>query len=229
MSRIGTADVDQPREEVPMSDSPPLRDPLSDEWVGVRMTNPVFGESIEVEAIGRDETGPFVRGRLRVAPGGSGPPRHVHPNHRERFEVMSGELTVYLDGKWRRLSEGDSLVVPPGTSHGFENPRREPVEFLGTIRPSSRITHVIATLSGLAHDGELNADGSPRFLQAMVFAREMKDLMYLSSPPYPVQWIMWTVLAPVARLLGYRATYDRHLRPEFWERGTGDREGGTAR
>lgn len=201
-----------------MSDSAPLHDPVSDEWVGVRMTNPASGESIEVEAIGRDDTGPFVRGRLLVAPGGSGPPRHVHPNHGERFEVLSGELTVHLDGERRMLSEGEAVVVPPGTSHGFENATGEPVVFVGTIRPLSRITHVIATLFGLAHDGKVREDGSPAFLQAMVLAREMKEEMYLARPPYPVQRLMWTVFAPVGRLLGRRATYDRYLRREFWER-----------
>lgn len=201
-----------------MSESTPLRDPLSDEWVGVRMTNPVSGESIEVEAIGRDATGPFVRGRLRVRPGGCGPFRHVHPNHRERFEVLSGQLTVHLDGERSLLAEGEAVVVPPGTPHAFENETGEPVEFIGTIRPWSRITHLIATLFGLAHDGEVREDGSPTFLQAMVFAREMKEEMYLATPPYPVQWLTWTVFAPVGRLLGRRATYDRYLRPEFWER-----------
>lgn len=200
-----------------MSDAGSLRDPLSDDWVGVRMTNPVSGESIEVEAIGRDDSGSFVRGRLRVAPGGAGPPRHVHPNHRERFEVVSGTLTVHLDDERRVLSEGEATVVPPGTPHGFENETSNPVVFTGTIRPSARITHIIATLFGLGHDGKLREDGSPRFLQAMVYAREIKEEMYLASPPYPVQWLLWTVFAPIGRLLGRRATYDRYLRRAFWE------------
>ena len=207
-----------------MSGSAPLRDPRSEEWVGLRMTNPASGESLEVEAIGRDDTGPFTRGRLRVAPGGSGPPRHVHPNHRERFEVESGELTVHLDGERLVLSEGESVVVPRGSPHGFENETDRPVVFTGTIRPASRITHVIATLFGLAHDGKLRADGSPRFLQAMVFARGMKDEIYLASPPYPVQWLMWTIMAPIGRLVGCRATYDRYLRREYWERVSGEQK-----
>lgn len=207
-----------------MAGSNPLRDPRSEEWVGVRMTNPISGESLVVEAVGRDDTGPFTRGRLRVGPGESGPPRHVHPNHRERFEVESGELTVHLDGERHVLSERESMVVPQGSPHGFENETEEPVVFTGTIRPASRITHVIATLFGLAHDGKLRADGSPRLLQAMVFAREMKDEIYLASPPYLIQRLMWTIMAPIGRLMGRRATYDRYLRKDYWERVSGEQQ-----
>lgn len=211
-----------------MSESVPLRDPQSEEWVGVRMTNPLSGESIEVVELGRGETGSFARARLQVAPGGRGPPRHVHPNQEERFEVRTGELTVHLDGGRRVLSAGESVVVPAGTPHRFENETAEPVVFTGAIRPASRVTHVIATLFGLVHDGRVRADGSPGFLQAMVFAREMQEEIRLATPPYPVQRLLWTVLAPIGRRMGLQATYDRYLQPEFWERAAEAWESATA-
>ena len=195
----------------------PIRDPLSSRWEGVVFTNPVTGERIEVLEIGRDDDGPLLRGRLTVQPGGGGPPRHVHPHHEEWFTVESGELTVHLGEDSRTLSPGQTARIPPGTAHGFENRTESPVVFIGGMRPHSRLIHVLSTLFGLARDGEVRDDGSPHFLQAMVFAREMKDEMYLASPPLAVQRILWTVFAPLGRLLGYRAIYDRYLRPSFWE------------
>jgi mannose-6-phosphate isomerase-like protein (cupin superfamily) len=109
-----------------MTGSGPLRDPRAEAWAGVRMTNPASGESIVVEDIGRGSRGSFARGRLRVAPGGSGPPLPVHPNPSERFEVEAGEFTVHLDGEKRELSAGEAVVVPEGTPHGFENESGEP-------------------------------------------------------------------------------------------------------
>lgn len=196
----------------------PIRDPLSPRWEGIAFTNPVTGERIEVLEIGRDDRGPFLRGRLTVQPGGQGPPRHVHPRHEEWFTVESGELTVHLGEETRTLSPEETARIPPGRAHGFENRSESPVVFIGGMRPHSRLMHVLSTLFGLARDGEVRDDGSPRFLQAMVFAREMRDEMYLASPPRAVQRILWTVFAPLGRLLGYRATYDRYLRPSFWER-----------
>ena len=196
---------------------PPLRDPLGEEWVGIRLTNPVTEEEIEILEVDPDDE-PFVRGRLRVTAGGTGPPLHVHPRHEEWFSVESGRLTVHREGKRRSLGEGERITIPPGIVHGFENPGDSPVVFTGGLRPRSRITHVLSTLFGQAWEGQVREDGSPRFLQAMVFAREMKDEICLASPSYPIQWLLWTLFAPLGRGLGYRATYDRYLRPGFWER-----------
>lgn len=190
--------------------------PLSQDWVGVTFTNPISGERIEVLAVGESEDGGVLRGRLTVEPGGSGPPRHVHPVIEEEFSVEEGELTVWLDGEHRTLTRGESVTIPPGTPHGFENRSDSPVVFEGVSRPGLRLLHVLATLFGLARDEELDENGAPKFLQGMVFAREMRDVLYLASPPYAVQRALWTIFAPVGRALGYRATYDRYLRPAFW-------------
>lgn len=195
----------------------PIADPLSQDWVGVTFTNPTSGETIEVLQVGRDEDGEVLRGRLTVEPGGSGPPRHVHPVIEEEFNIEKGELTVWLDGELRTLTGGDSVRIPPGTPHGFENRSDRRVVFEGVSRPGLRLIHVLATLFGLARDGEVNENGEPKFLQGVVFAREMRDVLYLASPPYAVQRALWTVFAPVGRAMGYRSTYDRYLRPGFWD------------
>lgn len=198
-----------------MSDAP-LHDPLAPEWVGVTFTNPMTGETIEVLEIetGEDER---ILGRLTVEPHGSGPPLHVHPGLEEWYEVESGELTVHLDGDTRVLTEGQTAVVSRGAVHGFENRSDEPVTFLGGSRPGRRLIHILATLFGLARDGKVDDRGRPGFLQAMVFARAFRDDMVLASPPRAVQRALWTVFAPIGRVMGYRPTYDRYLRPSFWE------------
>jgi len=207
-------------ESSPAEDSP-IRDPLSPRWEGVVFTNPVSGERIEILEIGEDARSPFLKGRLTVQPGGIGPPRHVHPNHEEWFTVESGKLTVHLGGETRTLDAGETVTIPPGTPHGFENRTDSTVTFIGGMRPHAPLVHVLSTLFGLGHDEKLRSDGSPRFFQAMVFAREFRDVMYLASPPYGVQRALWTLFAPVGRLLGHEPVYDRYLRPSFWE----EREG----
>ena len=194
--------------------SEPIRDPLSIRWVGVTFANPVSGEEIEVLQV--DPETERLRGRLTVEPGGIGPPAHIHPHQVETFEVEAGDLTVHRGEDTFVLSDGQSTSIPPGTSHGFENRSDGPVSFLGAIHPGSKLLHALSTLSGLGQDGKLTEDGTPHFLQAMVFAKEMKDSMYLASPPYRIQQALWTIFAPIGRALGYRATYDRYLDPDYW-------------
>ena len=195
-----------------------IAEPLSPAWEGVCFDNPCTGEAIEVLEVGEDGGGELLRGRLTVAPGGTGPPRHVHPHIEEEFHVEAGELAVWLDGRERALPAGASVRIPPGTPHGFSNPFDREVVFQGVSRPGSRLIHALATLFGLAREGRLRDDGAPPFLQAMVFGRAMQDVLYLHSPPLPIQRTLWSVFAPVGRALGYRATYDRFLRPTYWSR-----------
>lgn len=68
--------------------------------------------------------------------------------------------------------------------------------------------------AGLAQDGKTNARGMPNLLQAALFAQEFEDVMYFTRPPRPVQKLLFAVLAPVARALGYKGSY-----PEYLERG----------
>lgn len=194
-----------------------LRDPRSKDWVGVVFTNPVTEERIEILEMDRDSEGPYARARITLPPGASGPPLHVHTEVQELFTVESGELTVHLEGKNLTFSEDESANVIPRSTHGYENQSDSSVVFTAEARPASRITHALSTLFGLAHEGAVDEDGNPSFLQAMVFAREMKDVIYLASPPYPIQWVLFNLFAPVGWIFGYRATYDRYLRPDFWD------------
>jgi quercetin dioxygenase-like cupin family protein len=47
--------------------------------------------------------------------------KHTHPHQEESFDVLSGILDVFVDGRWRRLQRGESVRIPKGTVHGFRN------------------------------------------------------------------------------------------------------------
>jgi len=44
----------------------------------------------------------------------------------------------------------------------------------------------------------------PNLLQLAVLAREFDDVIRFTRPPRLVQWALFGLLAPLARLLGYR-------------------------
>lgn len=70
---------------------------------------------------------------------------------------------------------------------------------------------MILNLFGLAQDGRTNARGLPNPLQLALVVREFRDVTRFTRPPQVVQTVLLGLLAPVARLLGYRGSFPEYL------------------
>lgn len=81
-------------------------------------------------------------------PGGSPPPRHLHPGQDERFEVLDGQVTVRVGGEERTLAAGDVLEIPRGTKHQMWNPYARPARVSWETRPALRTEEWWAALDG---------------------------------------------------------------------------------
>lgn len=173
--------------------------------------NPVTGVTIREFTDGR------AGAEIVLAPGADGPAPHVHPEIEERFEVLAGRPTFHVDGRERQVDPGADIWVSPGTPHAFGNDGDEVARIRVRTRPESeRLGEVIATLFGLAVEGETDATGRPKPLQAAVMAEATLDETYFADVPYPVQRAFGELLGPVGRALGYEATYDRYTDEAFW-------------
>jgi hypothetical protein len=60
----------------------------------------------------------------------------------------------------------------------------------------------------LAQDGLVNDKGVPNPLRAAAILNAHRDELRLTSPPWPVQRVVFPALAAVGRLFGYRGHYD---------------------
>jgi quercetin dioxygenase-like cupin family protein len=132
---------------------------------------------------------------------------HLHPALVERFTVLEGELTLKRDGWTSVLGEGESALIEAGVWHDWWNAGDRDARVLVEITPGERFAHMIETLFGLARLGHTNAKGMPHPLQLALVATEFSDVIVFRSPPRPLQRAIFGALAPVARRLGYRATY----------------------
>jgi hypothetical protein len=72
---------------------------------------------------------------------------------------------------------------------------------------------LISTLFGLANDGLTNDRGVPHLLQLAVIGDEFGDVIEFARPPRIVQRVLFALLAPIGRALGYRPWYPRYMRP----------------
>jgi mannose-6-phosphate isomerase-like protein (cupin superfamily) len=159
---------------------------------------------------------------LKARPGAAVVGEHVHPDLVERFTVIHGRLEAKIAGKVVSLGPGESASVAPGVPHDWWNASRtEDAHVLVEVAPApgaenadaNRFEMMIGMLFGLANDGKVDRRGRPYPLQAALLLREFADVVVFTSPPPAVQRVLFGVLAPVAKALGYKAIEEKYLRP----------------
>jgi len=151
----------------------------------------------------------WVRVRLVIEPKGFGPPEHIHTNLDETFTVKEGVLSILVNGEKKTLQKGESLTVKSGTRHkpfnetdlpviveSTEDERSLPVEF------AYHLSQIYPFVDSLGEEPSSFA----MILQLSVYGPEM-DAYLADGGPIPVQKAMRFVLAPTARLLGYKNYY----------------------
>ena len=181
---------------------------------GEILDNPVTGQRIILRKTSGDTNGALLEVEsVYTKPTPSRPPIHYHPGQEERFEVLSGELQVLIRDERKTLGEGEILLMPPGTPHSMW------AEAVGVrvnwqTRPALKTQDFFETISGLSRDAKTGEKGTPNLLQAAVIAQAYADEFRLARPPWPVQRILFAVLAPLGRLLGYRASYPEYTLSE---------------
>lgn len=174
---------------------------------GDELLNPVSGQRLVFLQTTADTGGELVEVESTYQAGGQQPPVHYHPGQEERFEVLAGTVEILLGEGTRTLREGEVLTIPAGTSHSLWSMTGGRVNW--QTRPAGKTEAFFELVWGLARDGQVDRRGRPNLLQSAVLARAYRQEWRLARPPYPVQVALFGLLAPIGRVLGYRATYPR--------------------
>ena len=177
------------------------------------LIHPMTGERIVFRKRARDTGGELLEMTLYLAPRGFIAAPHVHPNQEERFEVAGAPVTFKVDGKERLYQPGEVAVVPPGTPHVWWNASDQEAATLVQFRPALDTETFFETFFGLAIDGRVGRNGLPNPLQMMVLARDYRREMALPRRQQALLGPVATLLAPLARALGYRGRYEAYSGP----------------
>lgn len=170
------------------------------------MEDPGTGARAVFRTAAADTNGQLLRMDFTVPPHVPVSGEHIHPRMEESFEVLSGTFGFLVDGQEHVGGAGHRVVVPPGVRHNFWLVGDEAGEIRFEFRPALRAEEVFETLWSLARDGKIDRKtGRPGILQAAVLLSEYRNEYVLARPPLPVQRVVFGVLAPVGKLLGYRA------------------------
>jgi mannose-6-phosphate isomerase-like protein (cupin superfamily) len=154
-------------------------------------------------------------GRFRVilGDGGSGGGNalvHGHPHADETFDVVSGRLTIVVDGREQIVEAGQSATIPRGASHYFKNAHAGTTECTVTFSPSQQHQRFFRNFATLAQTKPkwFSSAGDPRLLLIALVLHSYRDHLYLAGVPIGIQKVLFAVLSRVARWRGYRLAID---------------------
>jgi quercetin dioxygenase-like cupin family protein len=179
--------------------------------VGTELVNPVTGERGVIRIAPSAENGRTLVADLFVQPGGAVAGAHLHPNLQEAFTVLRGKVGMRLNGQDQIAPLNERIVINVGVIHDWWNAGDEEAHVQVEVMPGDRFLEMISNLFGLAQDGKTNKKGMPNLLQLIVFGKEFEDVIVFTKPPRWAFNLTYTLLAPLARLLGYRGSYTKYL------------------
>lgn len=175
---------------------------------GDTLEHPVTGERISFLETGDETNGEYARHELRVKPRGFVAAPHIHPEMEETFEILSGTFTFIVDGEEGEVRAGEGATVPAGSPHAWWNSGEDEGVAIVEFRPALKTEEFFETFFGLAQDGRVSPKtGLPNVLWLASIFRAYRDFAYIAKPPLPLQIAIFTPLAAVAWLLGYRTPY----------------------
>jgi quercetin dioxygenase-like cupin family protein len=177
------------------------------------IVNRVTGDRMLVLTRGTDRDGAFLEVQFDVPPHSPGTPRHRHRRISERFDVLDGALSMYVNGAWRVLLAGASVEVVPGDVHCYRNNSDAWVTFITVLRPPHRFERFLRTWYGLANAGASTRDGVPRNLLHLARCLHDADVTFAAMPA-TLQRITLAALVRFGTTIGaYASLMDFDLSP----------------
>ncbi|TVR86539.1 MAG: cupin domain-containing protein [Saprospirales bacterium] len=177
--------------------------------IGQILKNPLSGDTYEFIETSKDTDGERVTMKATVRTKGPLVPNHFHVFQDETFEIISGSLTVMLDGQTKTLTAGEKITLPKNTPHNHYNNDEIPVSYIHTMSPGSDFDYLIENLVGLAADGK-SKNGKYGLIQELVTLKYLDSKTYLADIPLGVQNLLMNIIGPIGRLFGYRAIYKKY-------------------
>jgi mannose-6-phosphate isomerase-like protein (cupin superfamily) len=157
---------------------------------GTTITSPPTKQTITFVRTAADSGGKELVIEALMEPGASMPP-HIHLHQEERFEVLDGDASFRVDGRWVHLGAGGRLTIPPRTPHRFRNESDRNVRLQATLLPALRTEDLFERLFRLGSEGRVNRLGAPGPLQTAAMIREFRDeFFYLAGVPVALQRLL---------------------------------------
>jgi len=174
---------------------------------GPWIANPVNRERIRFLKHAADTHGETVQFETRMDAGGIVGAEHIHRIQESRFEVLGGTPGFCVGGRRFTLKPGDILTVPARTPHYYWNDGPAEAHMLIEFSPALRTEEFFRSYFALAQQGKTSLTGVRNLFQRAVLQAAYFNESHPVRPPTPAQFLL-LALAPIGRLLGYRAVLE---------------------
>ncbi len=170
--------------------------------VGTIVEDPVHGYTVRFDQIGSDTE--VAKIEFTAEPQASGPPAHIHPKCYERFQVLSGAVTLKSGRGERVVEAGEQVSVPPGASHTWYNHTHQSAVVRVEMDPGLSMARFLDEWYELARDGRLNSKGDLGLLHTAVLFYPHVDngLMAVPRIPLRIQPALMRTLSWLGKRLG---------------------------
>jgi mannose-6-phosphate isomerase-like protein (cupin superfamily) len=161
---------------------------------------PVGGRFI-IRKTSQETDGKSFEMEWMLTPHAGGTPVHTHPNATETYEVLEGELDVYIAGVWKTLKAGDKAAAEPGVPHTFRNPTGEKARIYNTHQPALGYAGYFEKMAELVSLGIVDSDkiSFKALLHLSILITSYPNEIHPIKPPAAVM----RLLAAIGRMLGY--------------------------
>jgi quercetin dioxygenase-like cupin family protein len=133
---------------------------------------------------------------------------HLHPYQENRFTILEGNLHFTINGKEQLAKAGDIISIPKNVPHRFYNSGDADAHYVQEFFPALKIDRLFETFFVLARDGKLNKGGTPNILRTALILLNFEKEIRLAQPNWMLQKGVFMLLAPIARLMGYKAEHE---------------------
>lgn len=103
-----------------------------------------------------DTRGTFLEIQQKLEPNAVELPKHCHPNTETYYQILTGRLSLWLDGQWQLFAAGQTITLPAGVAHSLKNEQTIPVEFRMVYTPALGYERFLTRLYGLMNSGRLS-------------------------------------------------------------------------
>lgn len=170
-------------------------------YKGLELTDDILKEKYIFEETAEENGGRRLVYRCHIAPT-SGPvsPIHLHTLSDEKFLVLEGEIRVHLDGGWKKVRKGETLIIKRGTPHtGYNNGPEEAV-VLCTIEPAHTMGEYIYSMVRLSNRGKTNRKNLPNLFTIAAMGYKYREQAFIPRCIFLQRFYFSTVGFLVSRL-----------------------------
>ncbi len=153
----------------------------------------------------------YLAAELVMHANAAGPPLHIHEKFDETFTVKSGTLSMQFGSEIKKISAGQTIVIPKNTPHRPFNETDSIVVVTGGIPLD--FAYCLSQLYPFWDENTANTKPPKVLFQLAVFGDKFDSYPVVNAPPKPVLKALKFLLAPTARLIGYKI-YNEDYKPK---------------